>query len=410
MHYHRALPITERGQKMSKHIITDKTTGEKKCTCFKRCGGCQLDMPYKQQLEWKQSKADRMLSGFCRVEPIIPMQYPYNYRNKVQTVYRISGSGQIISGVYQSSTRTLTAVDDCMIEDKTAAGIVSELKKLFVSFRIFPYNEKTGRGLLRHTLIRTAKSTGQIMVVLVMASPVFPSKKNFVNALVRSCPGITTVVRNINPDGMPLTLGGRSEVLYGRGTIVDELCGCKFIISPESFYQVNPMQTRKLYEAAVNSADVKEGTRVIDAYCGVGTIGMICARRGASVTAVESNPNAVRDAIANAKLNKLSNIRFHNADATQFLCELAQNGETADVVILDPPRAGSTPGFIEAVGKLSPESVVYVSCRIETLERDIKLFSKQGYRAVQVQPVDMFPHTTGIENTVLLKKRKKGEN
>ncbi len=395
---------------MSKHTITDKTTGEKKCGCFKRCGGCQLDMPYKQQLEWKQSKADRMLSGFCRVGEIIPMHYPYNYRNKVQTVYRCNGSKQIISGVYQSSSRTLTAVDDCMLEDKTASKIVGELKKLLISFRIMPYDEKTGKGLLKHTLIRTAKNTGQVMLVLVMASPIFPSKHNFVKALLQKCPEITTVIRNVNPDGLPLTLGGRSEVMFGSGSIVDELCGCKFIISPESFYQVNTEQTRKLYETAVKAADIKTGTRVIDAYCGVGTIGMICARQGAQVTAVESNPNAVKDAIANAKLNRLKNIRFHNADATDFLCGLADRGEKADVVILDPPRAGSSPEFIQAVGQLSPDSVVYVSCKIETLERDIKLFSKQGYRAVYIQPVDMFPHTTGIETVVLLKKRDKGES
>lgn len=395
---------------MSKHTITDKSTGEKKCGCFKRCGGCQLDMPYKKQLEWKQSKAERMLSGFCRVAEIIPMHYPYNYRNKVQTVYRCSGSKHIISGVYQSSSRTLTAVEDCMLEDKTASKIVGELKKLLISFRIMPYDEKTGKGLLKHTLIRTAKNTGQVMLVLVMASPIFPSKHNFIKALLQKCPEITTVIRNVNPDGLPLTLGGRSEVMFGSGSIVDELCGCKFIVSPHSFYQVNPEQTRKLYETAVKAADIKTGTKVIDAYCGVGTIGMICAAQGAQVTAVESNPNAVKDAVANAKLNRLKNIRFHNADATDFLCGLADRGEKADVVILDPPRAGSSPEFIQAVGQLSPDSVVYVSCKIETLERDIKLFSKQGYRAVYIQPVDMFPHTTGIETVVLLKKRDKGES
>lgn len=378
---------------------------ERRCSCFKRCGGCQLDMPYSEQIRLKQDKVQRMFAGLCRVNDIISMNYPYNYRNKVQTVYRMTSSKKLISGVYQSTSRTVTAVDDCFLENKTAAKIVAQLKKLFISFRILPYDEKTGRGFLRHTLIRVAENTGQVMVVLVMASPIFPSKKNFVRALLEKCPQVTTIVRNINPDGIPLTLSERSEVMYGSGKIVDELCGCKFLISPASFYQVNTTQTQKLYEQVLKAAEIKAGMKVIDAYCGVGTIGMICAKNSASVLGVESNPAAVKDAVANAKLNKLDNIRFVNADATRLLCELAEKGEKADTVILDPPRAGSTPEFIQACAALSPDRVVYVSCKIETLHRDIKLFAKQGYRAVLIQPVDMFPHTTGIESVVLLRKR-----
>ena len=294
---------------MSKHIKTDSATGERRCSCFKRCGGCQLDMPYKEQLEWKQSKAERMLSPFCKVQQIEPMQHPYNYRNKIQTVYRRSSSGRLISGVYQSSSRTVTAVDDCFLEDERAAGIVSELKRLFVSFKLMPYDEKTGRGLIRHTLIRTARQTGQIMLVIVTNKPMFPSKHNFVKVLLERCPQITTVVQNICDDPLPLTLGRRNAVLYGSGKIVDELCGCKFIISPASFYQVNPVQTEKLYKAAVRAAGIEEGSRVLDAYCGVGTIGMVCAGQGAQVLGVESNKDAVRDAIANAKLNGLDKVR-----------------------------------------------------------------------------------------------------
>lgn len=383
---------------------------ERRCSCFKRCGGCQLDVPYSEQIRLKQDKVQRMFAGLCRVNDIISMNYPYNYRNKVQTVYRMTSSKKLISGVYQSTSRTVTAVDDCFLENKTASKIVSVLKKLFLSFKIMPYDEKTGRGLLRHTLIRVAENTGQVMLVMVMASPIFPSKKNFVKALLEKCPQITTIVRNINPDGIPLTLSERSEIMYGSGKIVDELCGCKFLISPASFYQVNTKQTRKLYEQVLEAVGITEGMKVIDAYCGVGTIGMICASHSASVLGVESNPAAVKDAKANAKLNKLDNIKFVNADATRLLCELAEKGEKYDAVILDPPRAGSTPEFIEACAALSPERVVYVSCKIETLHRDIKLFSKQGYRAVLIQPVDMFPHTTGIETVVLLKKRVKREH
>ena len=213
-------------------------------------------------------------------------------------------------------------------------------------------------------------------------------------------------MHNINPDRMPLTLGERNIPLYGSGKITDELCGCRFIISPASFYQVNPAQTRVLYDTVVAAAGITRGTRVLDAYCGVGTIGIICAKQGASVVGVESNKSAVKDAEINAKLNKLDNIRFICADAAQIMGELAFSGEKFDVVIMDPPRAGSTQEFISAVAAVSPEKVVYVSCKIESLERDMKLFRKLGYKAQLIQPVDMFAHTTGIETVVLLEKVK----
>ena len=385
---------------------SDVKIKHRSCSCFKRCGGCQLDMPYPQQIEWKQSKAKRMLSPFGRVQSIIPMSDPYYYRNKVKTVYRVTSSGKLISGVFQSSTRSVTAAEDCFLEDKQASKIVAQLKKLLASFKITPYDERTGRGILRHSLIRVAAGTGEIMLVLVTKGAILPSKKNLVSALVKSCPEITTVVHNINPDRMPLTLGKRSITLYGSGRITDKLCGCQFTVSPQSFYQVNPTQTQKLYEIVLSAAEVTQGTKILDAYCGVGTIGIICAKNGGQVIGVESDREAVKDAISNAKLNKLDNIRFFNADATQFMCELAYNGEKLDTVILDPPRAGSTEEFVSAVASVSPERVVYVSCKIETLERDLRLFRKAGFKAEFIQPVDMFPHTTGIETVVLLKNTK----
>lgn len=389
---------------MSNHVKINNATGERSCGCFKRCGGCQLDKSYAEQLEWKQAKAERMLSKFCRVSPIIRMDRPYNYRNKVQTVYKMNHSKQIISGVYQSSSRGIAAVDDCMLEDETAAAIVKTLKKLMISFKLFPYNEQTGRGLLKHTLIRVSKATGQVMLVLVTSSPIFPSKKNFVNALLKVHPEITTIVQNICANPMPLTLGHRNIVMYGTGKIEDILCGCGFYISPESFYQVNHEQTEKLYNIVIDLAGIKKGEKVIDAYCGTGTIGIICAKNGADVVGIELNSSACRDAQSNAKLNKLDNIRFYNADAEEFMLNLAVSDEKEDTVILDPPRAGSTESFISAAAALSPRKIVYVSCKIETLERDLKLFAKTGYKAKKIQPVDMFPHTTGIETAVLLEK------
>ena len=309
---------------MNKHTTIDKSTGEKKCSCFKRCGGCQLDKVYAQQIEWKQAKADRMLSRFCRPQQIITMDDPYNYRNKVQTVYKVNSSKRIVSGVYQSSTHSMVITDDCFLEDIRAQQIVATLKELMVDFRILPYNEESDQGLLKHTLIRTSQTTGEVMLVLVTATPIFPAKKNFVKAITEKHPYITTIIQNVNKGRVPLTLGDRDIIMYGKGYITDEMCGCKFRISPHSFYQVNPEQTEKLYSKAVSCAELKKGT---------------------------------------------------------------------------------TEEFVEALGKLRPEKIVYVSCKIETLERDLKLLAKIGYKAQLIQPVDMFPHTTGIENVVLLKRK-----
>lgn len=389
---------------MSKHIVINKSNGERSCGCFKRCGGCQLDKPYAEQLEWKQAKAERMLSRFCKVRPIISMEIPYNYRNKVQTVYKVNGSRRIISGIYQSSGHSMTATDDCFLEDENAQAIVKTLKELMVSFKILPYNPDSGQGLLKHTLIRVARSTGELMLVLVTASPIFPAKKNFVRAITQKHPCITTIVQNINKGNVPLTLGDRNIIMYGNGYITDELCGCRFKVSPHSFYQVNPIQTEKLYSEAIKAAGIKAGDRVIDAYCGTGTIGIIAAKNGADVAGVELNPAAVKDAVSNAKLNGLHNITFYNEDAGDFMIKLAGAGESCDTVFLDPPRAGTTEAFISSLSQLKPEKIVYVSCKLETLTRDLKLFTAVGYKAKFIQPVDMFPHTNHVETVVLLSR------
>lgn len=378
--------------------------GNKSCKCFKRCGGCQLDMPYEQQLEWKQSKAERMLSRFAEVKPILAMDNPYNYRNKVQTVLRLNQHKQIVSGVYQSSSKTMVTVDDCMLEAVESQKIVAVIKKLMKSFKLIPFNERSGKGHIRHILVRTAKSTGQVMVCIVTPSPVFPSKNNFAKTLKKECPEITTIVQNICNNPMPLTLGERENILYGKGYIEDILCGCRFRISSKSFYQVNHVQTQKLYSIALSEARLNRKDTVIDAYCGIGTIGIICASHVKKVMGTELNKSACKDAVYNAKLNNLDNISFSNCDAGMFMEELAQKGGRVDVVIMDPPRAGADKRFLVSLSKLAPSRVVYISCKIETLERDLKVLKRFGYKARSVQPVDMFPHTTGIETVVVLKK------
>ena len=385
------------------------TTGttERQCRCFKQCGGCQLQEPYAAQLWRKQQKAERMLSKFAPVSPIIGMQDPYYYRNKVQNVYGTDRRHRIVSGVYQASGRKMTVTDDCLLEDRRAAAVVQTLKKLMHDLRIAPYDLRSGTGLLRHTLIRTSRSTGEVMLVLVTASAMLPAKKNLVRALTAAHPELTTIVQNICPDGLPLTLGPRSITLFGNGWIEDILCGCRFRISPASFYQVNPVQTEILYEIAIRAAGIKAGVTVIDAYCGTGTIGMIAAKHGASVIGVEQNHAAVRDAIDNAKRNQLDHIRFAEDDAGVFMQRMAAEHRSCDVLMMDPPRAGASQAFLRSAGKLAVPRIVYISCKIETLERDLLLLQKEGYRVVSIQPVDMFPHTTGIENVCLLEYGKR---
>jgi 23S rRNA (uracil1939-C5)-methyltransferase len=393
---------------MNRQIITDPKTGEKTCRCFKRCGGCQLAEPYAEQIKRKQEKAERMLSKFAKVRPIIAMDTPYYYRCKVQNVYGRGRGGEIISGIFQSTGQKMVSADDCMLEDRRAAPIVQTLKKLMRDLKIQPYDLRTGSGLLRHTLIRTSISTGEVMLVLVTAAPMLPAKKHLIAELQKAHPELTTIVQNICPDGLPLTLGERSITLAGKGYIEDALCGCRFRISPASFYQVNPVQTEKLYAYAVKAAEIHEGVTVIDAYCGTGTIGMICAKQGAGVIGVEVNRSACRDAAENAKRNQLENIRFCNEDAGKFMQRMAKEGGSCDVLLMDPPRAGASPAFLRAAAALLPERIVYVSCKIETLERDLKQLVQSGYRVTDIQPVDMFPHTTGIE-TVCVLHRKAGQ-
>ena len=310
--------------------------------------------------------------------------------------------GQIISGVYQSASHRIVPVSDCLIEDKVADQIIVTIRKLLKSFKIRPYDEDTGRGTLRHVLVRRGWRSGEILVVLVTAHGMLPGKRNFVRALLQQHPDITTVVQNINAGQTSLVLGAHSEVLYGPGYIREQLGDFTFRISPRAFYQINPVQTEVLYRTALEYAELTGTETVVDAYCGTGTIGIFASRNAARVIGVENNRDAVRDAISNAKANRADNVRFYTADASDFLQGMAKAGEHADVVILDPPRAGSDERFLSAITTVAPERVVYVSCNPETLARDLGYLSRHGYRVERIQPVDMFPHTEHIETVCQL--------
>ncbi len=378
----------------------------KPCPLAKKCGGCQLqNMDYPRQLKFKQAKVEKLLGIYGRVGKILGMESPYHYRCKVQAAFGTTRGGKIISGVYQSSSHRIVNVDSCLIEDEKADEIIVTIRNLLPKFKLRPYNEDMGSGFLRHVLVRKGYNSGQILVVLVTASSVFPSKNNFVGALLKAHPEITTVVQNINSKRTNLVLGDINKTIHGNGYIEDSLCGCTFRISPNSFYQINPAQTEKLYSLAVEYAGLTGKERVIDAYCGTGTIGIIASKTAGEVIGAELNAAAVRDARANAQLNAAKNINFVCADAGEFMRDMASQGEKADVVFMDPPRAGSDKRFLSSVITLSPEKIVYISCNPETLARDLRYLTNNGYKVKKIKPVDQFPFTHHIECVCLLSKQ-----
>lgn len=368
--------------------------GQETCPYAKKCGGCTYQgIVYEEQLKEKQQLVNKLLKPFCKVHPIKGMEEPYHYRNKVHAVFHKEKNGAVISGVYEAGSHRVVKVDSCKIEDEKADAIILSIRDLMKSFKIQPYNEDTGYGLLRHVLIRVGKHSGQIMVVLVLGSPILPSKNNFVKALLKLHPEITTIVLNVNNKKTSMVLGEKETVLYGKGYIEDTLCDSVFRISSKSFYQINVTQTEKLYEKAIELAALTGKERVIDAYCGIGTIGIIASKKAGEVIGVELNKDAVKDAIYNAKRNQVKNIRFYANDAGKFMVGMAQSGEKADVVFMDPPRAGSTEEFMSSVITLNPKRVVYVSCNPETQARDLKYMVKHGYKVEEAWPFDLFPWT-----------------
>lgn len=373
-----------------------------RCPVYKKCGGCQLDVGYPQQLGYKQRTVTELLGRFGHVEPILAMTEPLHYRCKVSTAFGYS-QGQIITGVWQSSSGRIVKVGNCGLEDPRAQKIIAAIRKLLPSFRIKTFDERSGKGFLRFVTIRIGKQSGEVLVAFGTSPHAFPSKNDFVQALLKLCPEITTMVQCVSM-GLNLLLGKKEDVLYGPGYITDRLCGYDFRISARSFFQINPVQTERLYATAVEFAALKKHEVAVDAYCGVGTIGIIAAAGAKEVIAVESNGDAVKNAQENAKLNGIQNLRIYKADAGQFMAGMAAEGVKADVVFTDPPRAGCSREFLGALTKLSPKRIVYISCNPETQERDLRYLTKNGYAVRRIQPVDMFPYTRHIETVVLLER------
>lgn len=379
------------------------------CKLFKRCGGCQLSMSYDEQLVWKQERVQRRFEGLCgedKIDKILGMENPYNYRNKTTAVVRNIG-GRVRSGVFQSSTNTIAVTDDCMLENKEANRISKALTRLMQDFKIQPYNPVTNKGVIKYFLIKVAKATGEAMVCIVTVPTAMPSKQAFAKAICEKLKSVKTVVLNVSRMRDKLMLGDETEILVGNGFITDILCSKKFNISAHSFYQINPAQTEKLYSTAIELAQLKNTDTLLDCYCGIGTIGIIASDKVKRVLGVEINKSAIADAKMNASLNSVANAEFTSGDAGEFMQTLVKKGEKPQVVIIDPARAGCDARFIKCLARLSPERIVYISCNIATQERDVKQLIKQGYVIEKVAPVDMFPHTTHIECIVSMRKEKK---
>ena len=430
--------------------MVNQTPHMPKCAAARECGACQhVNEPYAAQLRAKDARMAKLFGreaaralwagpgGNLQLRPIIGMQDPFHYRNKVISPFapgkrRPDGGREVLTGMYAAGTHRLVSTDGCLVENEQARRVVRAVRLLVRKHRIEPYDEDRGTGFLRHVVVRVGHESGEVLVTLVTNTDEFPASKSFCRALVKQCPFVTTVVQNVNTRQTNVVLGQEERRLYGPGFILDTLCGLSFRISSQSFYQVNAVQTTVLYETAMQFAGLgaskgeglggdgpDDGSgggngggeapagpgAVIDAYCGTGTIGLVAAKRGAAqVIGVDSVESAIRDARENARHNGIENARFVTADATGFMRGLARDGERADVVFMDPPRAGSTPEFLDALAQLAPSRVVYISCNPETQVRDLLHLAEGGYVARIVQPIDMFPHTDHVETVVLLTK------
>lgn len=380
------------------------------CPAAKKCGGCSYaGRSYFEQAAAKEQRVRRLISPFCEVLPIHHCEEPLYYRNKVHSAFKKLKNGRVICGPYESSSHRIVEVKSCLIENRTAASIIRDCADIAKKLNVDIYDEVKGTGDLRRVLVRTADATGEVMVVLIIGSNYFKKKKIFTDELLRRHPEITTLLININRRHDSMILGsGEVKKITGNGYITDVILGKKFRVSADSFMQSNHAQAEVLYSEAVRIADFSGNETCIDAYCGTGSTTLSFADFVGTITGIEINESAYKDALKNTSANKVKNAEFVNADATEYMEKLALSDAKTDCVILDPTRAGTTPRFIKACGKLLPSKIVYISCCPETLARDLKGFRSQGYEAETARPVDMFPWTDKVEVIVLLRRKNAG--
>ena len=377
-----------------------------KCPYFSLCGGCnKLDKTYEEEIKEKEEYIKKIFQsvGYKKPVEILKADNPYYYRNKAIMAFKLSKTKKVVSGIYEEHSHKIVTVDDCLIQSEVINRVLKNVNIALSKNKIKPF---VNGGVVKHVLVRHAMKTNEIMVCIVTPNELFPGRANFVKDLLKLEPKITTIVQNIQTRDTSIVLGTKERVLYGKGFIIDELCGLKFKLSPRSFFQINPLQTEKLYNTAMEFANLRVGNTVIDAYSGIGTIGMVASKKCGKVICVENNPDAVNDAKFNAKFNNITNVNFYLEDSTKFINELAVNKIKVDCVILDPPRSGTAYNFISAVAKMGIKRIVYVSCGPETLARDLKIFKDFGYDIKDAKCVDMFPRTEHVESLVLLELKK----
>ncbi|MEE1130915.1 MAG: 23S rRNA (uracil(1939)-C(5))-methyltransferase RlmD [Caryophanon sp.] len=371
------------------------------CEYFAQCGGCQLQhMTYEGQLKWKQKMVENVMRRIGKIDAPVHvtkgMAEPWRYRNKAQIPFA-EQDGRIMAGFYKTKSHDIVDMDRCLIQNTESDAILRDLKLELQTLGIRPYNEEKHKGILRHVVIRKGDATNEVMVVLVTRTAALPEKEAVIRAIQESVPNVVSIVQNINNKKTNVIFGDETVVLFGKETIVDTIGDIQFEISARSFYQVNPTQTEVLYKQALDYAQLQGGERVIDAYCGIGTISLFLAQKAAHVAGVEIVPQAIEDAKHNAELNGFTNTYFEAGAAEEVIPRWYKEGKGADVFVVDPPRKGCDDALLQTILTQKPKRVVYVSCNPATLARDLRILEDGGYKTQEVQPVDMFPHTAHCE-------------
>ena len=373
----------------------------KYCPSAKKCGGCRnIHEPYENSLAFKQDKVNKLYAG-KKVERIIGMEDPYHYRHKIYASFSQTRDGRIIAGMYEENTHRLIDSRMCLIQHARANAILQTICTVATDMKLEAYDENRGTGTLRHAYLRVSHANQEVLVVIVIGSKDLPGSRSFVQKIVSAHPEIRTVILNWNRENTSMILGPKDKVLYGKGYIEDEIAGMVFRISAHTFYQVNPVQTEVMYSTALQYAQLKKTDTVLDMCCGIGTISLLAARKARYVLGVEVNPKYIQDAGKNAVRNHIRNAEFLAMDGEEFIHELL---DTPDVVFLDPPRSGFSGSFMQALEKLGPQKIVYVSCNPVTQARDLKVI-ESNYRIEKIQPVDNFPFTSELECIVSLTRK-----
>lgn len=383
------------------------------CAIYKRCGGCKLQhASYKAQLDFKWDRVKDCVSKIGKLDPTIVkyplgMENPWRYRNKVQLPIGLI-NGEVKIGFFAPRSHDIIDMESCLIQDEIGDKVVKLTRKWIEKFNIRPYNvdgEYDEKGIVRHIMIRRGFTTNEVMIVLVTNGEKLPHKEEFVDLMVKNIPGIKSVIQNINSKKTNVILGLESKTLWGEDTISDYIGDFRFNISPLSFFQVNPIQTEVLYGKALEYANLTGNEEVFDAYCGTGTITLFLSQKAKKVYGVEIIPQAIDNAWINAKENKVENVEFFVGESEVVIPDLINKGVKADVVVVDPPRKGCDKKLLDAITNIDAKKIVYVSCDPSTLGRDLQVLEENGYKTLEVQPVDMFPNTAHIENVALLIKK-----